>query len=103
MKSEDMLMTLRAMKDEMERPWSAFTGLVTLHLSTYINRGTVYALNPDVKLPGMLGLNQSVVIHPLDIDKQREFLKVMTGREVSDNEMAAMLYWLAHESRKREL
>lgn len=101
MRSEDIFFDLRATMDEIERPWAAFIGAITLRPSPYVSDvDAVYAINPA--RTGFPDLGQAVVIHPDGIEVARAAARRFTGRKVTDAELAALLYWMAHQKRKRQ-
>src|SRR5881394_45828 len=93
--SEDLFFDLRATIDEIERPWAAFIGLVDLRPSEYVTGDSIFAVNPP-RLGLGLDAGQSVVLHPDTIPQARIAAHRLTRRDVSDAELAAMLYWVAH-------
>lgn len=100
--SRDILNDIRATMDEIERPWAAFIGLVALRTSPYVRPGETYALN----FTPVIGDNfkgQAALLHPDDIEPTRAAVQQLTRRKVvSDAEIAAFIYYAAHESRKQK-
>jgi hypothetical protein len=94
----NMMFDLAAKMDEIQRPWAAFIGLIEFRTSDYAPRGTGYALNGASA--GFPDLGQSVVIHTEDVELFRNTVKARTGRDVSNAELAAFLYWSAHQTRR---
>lgn len=90
----EMLFDLRATMDEIERPWAAFTGLVTLQPSKYVTGDSIFAVNCDSGLLGLGECQHVIVLHPDTVPAARAFTQVQTGRSLSDAELAACLYWL---------
>ena len=100
MRSEDIFLDLRATMDEIERPWAAFIGAIDLRPSPYVSDvDAIYAIN--AASAGFPDLGQAVVIHPDGIDGARTMAQRVTGRVVTDAELAALLYWMAHQKRER--
>ena len=90
----DISFGLRATIDEIQRPWAAFVGLVALRTSRYAERESVYALNAS--RGGFPELGQAVVVHPDDLPAFHAEAWRCLGRPLSDDELAAWLYWVAH-------
>lgn len=98
---DDLRFELRARLDDIERPWAAFLGLVQLQPSEYVKGDDIFAVNPPKPIWGD-GLGQSVILHPDTVPLARAAAKTATGRELSDDELAALLYWLAHRLPRRD-
>jgi len=87
-----------AAQEELERPWSAFIGLITLHESRFCTRGTGFAMDTSkIKTPDV---GQVVIVHPDDKPIFKEAANRMSSRQVSDAELAAILWWTVQNRRR---
>lgn len=84
--------------DNVQRPWAAFIGLVSLKASEFVSKDTVYAMNPQVS---GIQMEPTVIIHPTGIPAAKKLIENWAGRVVSDAELAAFLYWTAYKKRTR--
>jgi hypothetical protein len=101
----ETLRALMASMDILMRPWKAFIGLVALHPTAYVERGQGYALDPS-KTNALVTIGeplpQSFILHPDDVEPIRQSIAGRERRAISDDELAAYLYWATHEHRKEQ-
>lgn len=80
------------------QPWRTFVGLVELHVTAYVEQGVSYALDPSAA--GHRDLPQSVIVHPDDVENMRRISSDKTGRKMTDDELAAFVWWTAMQHRR---
>ncbi len=82
-----------AKMEEIERPWAILIGLITLQPSDFVPLTHVYKV--DFSRNVFSDQGQTIVINPESVIEIRKTLMKEFKRSVSDNELAAWLWWRA--------